>query len=212
MFIICFTNSNVDERSCLVSLFGLSVALFSTVFYFCKVTDLASPLFPFFFTLSFLLFLRCSRLHAVVTQLRVFVDCVGLKYLQPGSCFFPSLCLSSSIPLFDHLLWGCQLFDPTHVFEGTRLILSRSPPPRRALASAAKATRVPPPSLKTTFSRKKMDKIMRTCSFAVASWKKMGLKPRQNLLITLLNWFGVKQTPIKDSCYPGNPGKAVKKR
>lgn len=113
MFIICFTNSNVDERSCLGSLFGLSVALFSTVFYFCKVTDLASPLFRFFFTLSFLLFLRCSRLHAVVTQLRVFVDCVGLKYLQPGSCFFPSLCLSSpcsSIPLFDHLLWGCQLF------------------------------------------------------------------------------------------------------
>lgn len=95
MFIICFTNSNVDVRSCLVSLFGLSVALFSTVFYFCKVTDLASPLSLFFFILSFLFFLRCSRLHAVVTRLRVFVNCVGLKCLQPGSCFFPSLCLSS---------------------------------------------------------------------------------------------------------------------
>lgn len=212
MFIICFTNSvqsNVDVRSCLVSLFGLSVALFSTVFYFCKVTDLASHFFPFLFifpiTSSLLSSSRCCRAASRVCRL-CWAEVSPARLLLLSLPLFILSC--SSTPLFDHFHWGCQLFDPSHLFEGTRLVLSQSPAPRRALASAAKATRVPPPSLKTTYSHKVMDKIMRTCRFPVTSWKKTnwGLEnssepshhsveliwsqtnPHQGLMITWKSW------------------------
>lgn len=131
------SQSNVDVWACLVSLFGLSVASFQRCFIFCKITDLASRFFfsfhPFFPT-SVLVTLheRCSRLHTAVVQLCAFVDCVGLKYLQRGSCFFPSLpslWLSSPalLPLFLITFSVVVNFLIHLVFEGARLSLSLSP-------------------------------------------------------------------------------------
>lgn len=107
MFIICFTNSNVDERSCLVSLFGLSVALFSTVFYFCKVTDLASPLFLFFSSC-----LSCSSFAALVSALlsRSFA-CLSAVLGWSISSQAPASFPSSVYPLllFHPSLWSPSL-------------------------------------------------------------------------------------------------------